>query len=123
MTKSIHGIRRVINAATYSFKGIAQCFKREPAFKEEMILAAFMLPFALWVDVGVVEKIILVATVLLVLITELLNSAVEAVVDLVSPDHHELAGLAKDFGSAAVFFALILCAFSWAMILIEHFFK
>jgi diacylglycerol kinase (ATP) len=89
----------------------------EAAFRQEAILALLMLPFALWVNVPTVEKLWLILTVFIVLIVELLNSAVEAVVDRIGDEYHPLSGQAKDIASAAVFMSLCLCGVTWLVIL------
>nr|WP_220457675.1 diacylglycerol kinase [Vibrio marinisediminis] len=94
-------------------QGLQAAFKHEAAFREEILLAAIMLPVAFWLDVSQVERILLVATVLLVLLVELINSAIEAVVDRIGSEHHELSGRAKDIGSAAVLLAMLLTGYTW----------
>ena len=111
------GLVRVRNAFFYSCSGIAAAFKHESAFRQEVLLAAILLPAAFLVPVARVERAVLVGTVLLVLIVELLNACVEAVVDRISHEKHPLSGRAKDMGSAAVFVSLILCGAVWAIIL------
>ena len=111
------GLRRVWNAMFFSFAGLRAAWKHEAAFRQEGSLAIIMVPAGLWLGNTPVEKSLLIGTVFLVLITELLNSAVEAVVDRVSTDQHELSGRAKDIGSAAVMLSLILTAITWGMIL------
>jgi diacylglycerol kinase (ATP) len=108
------GLDRIVRAAGYSMQGLAAAFRHESAFRQEAALAAVMLPAAFWVGRSWVEVSLLVASVMLVLIVELMNSAVEAVVDRVSFEMHELSKRAKDIGSAAVFLALLLCAGIWA---------
>lgn len=110
------GIKRVFKAMFYSYKGFTAAFRSEAAFRQELTFALILLPVALWLDVEKTEQILLVATLFLVLITELLNSAIEAVVDRVSLEKHELAGRAKDMGSAAVLLSLILWAYVWGVI-------
>jgi diacylglycerol kinase (ATP) len=111
------GLRRLINAAGYSFSGLAAAARHEDAFRQELMLAAVMIPFGLWLGSTGVERALLVGSVLLVLIVELLNSAVAATVDRVSLDDHSLAKRAKDIGSAAVMFALVNVAVIWLLIL------
>ncbi len=112
------GIRRIARAIVYSYKGLRHAFKHEAAFRQEAMAAAVLIPVACWLDVTRPERIMLVAAVLLVLIIELLNTGLEAVVDRIGPEYHALAGAAKDTGSAAVLVALILWAFVWGSILI-----
>lgn len=111
------GLVRVRNAFFFSCSGIASAFRHESAFRQEVLLAAILLPAAFLVPVARVERALLVGVVLLVLIVELLNACVEAVVDRISHEHHPLSGRAKDMGSAAVFVSLILCGAVWAIIL------
>jgi diacylglycerol kinase (ATP) len=115
------GIDRVIRAAGYSASGLSTALRSESAFRQEAALAFFMLPAAFWLGRGWVEVALLAGTVLLVLVVELLNSAVEAVVDRVSLDLHELSKRAKDFGSAAVLLSLLLCGGVWAAALWQRF--
>lgn len=112
------GIRRLLNAAGYSFSGLAAAARHEDAFRQELLLSAVMVPLGLWLGQGGVERALLVGSVLLVLIVELLNSAVEATVDRVSLDDHSLAKRAKDIGSAAVMLALVNVAVIWLLILV-----
>ena len=98
-------------------KGLRAAWRHEASFRLEAMLAVVLVPLGLWLGEGGVEKLLLVLGPLLVLSAELLNSAIEAVVDKVSPEFNELAGRAKDMGSAAVFVLLVLVALSWALIL------
>jgi diacylglycerol kinase (ATP) len=111
------GLRRLINALGYTRDGFAAAFRHEDAFRQEAVLAALMIPLALWLDVGAVGKVMMIASVLLALIVELLNSAIEATVDRISLDRHHLAKRAKDLGSAAVFLALVNVIVVWALVL------
>ncbi len=119
--KGVTGWRRIRNAFGYSMSGLAAAYRHESAFRQETWLALFMLLAALLLPVGVTERCLLIASVLLVLIVELLNSAVEAVVDRVSFERHELAKRAKDMGSASVLVSLLLCLWVWALILLQLF--
>jgi diacylglycerol kinase (ATP) len=112
------GLRRLINATGYSISGLAAAARHEDAFRQELILAAIMVPLGLWLGGSGVERALLVGSVLLVLIVELLNSAVEATVDRVSLDDHSLAKRAKDIGSAAVMLSLVNVAVVWLLILV-----
>lgn len=112
------GLKRIILAAGYSWQGFKASWVNEEAFRQEIMLAVVLIPLALFLEVGQIQTILMIASVLLVLIVEILNSAVEAVVDLVTQEKHELAGRAKDMGSAAVMLALINLAVVWGMILI-----
>ena len=111
------GLRRVINAFGYSIDGLGSAIRNEPAFRQELVLAAVLIPVALFVDASGVERAVMIASVLIVLIVELLNSAVEAAVDRVSLDDHLLAKRAKDMGSAAVLLALVNLVAVWVSIL------
>ena len=115
--KGKQGLRRLINALSYSRDGLASAWKHEAAFREEVLLAAIAIPLGLWLGRTGLEKALLVGSILLILIVELLNSAIEAVVDRVSDEHHELSKRAKDIGSAAVLLTLVLAATLWGMIL------
>ncbi len=109
------GMARLIAATGYSWSGFQQAWQHEAAFREELLLLIVLVPAAFWLGQTAVETAILLMSCLVVLITELLNSAVEAVVDLASPDIHPLAARAKDIGSAAVFVALIQVLVVWGL--------
>ena len=111
------GIARIIQATWNSFAGLADAWKHESAFRQEVLLAIVLVPTALFLPLDRSEKALLVASVLLVLIVELLNSSVEAAIDRISFDHHNLSKRAKDIGSAAVFVALGLMTAVWLVIL------
>jgi diacylglycerol kinase (ATP) len=111
------GLRRIVNATGYSFSGLRDAFAHEDAFRQECLLALVLVTLALLVPVSGLERALMIASVLLVLIVELLNSAVEAAVDRVSLDRHALAKRAKDIGSAAVFLSLVNVAVVWGLIL------
>jgi diacylglycerol kinase (ATP) len=110
------GLTRIINAYDYSMKGLRAALKYESAFRQEVVLFFLLLPAAIWLGNNWLQYILLIGSLLLVLIVELLNSAVEAVVDRISEEHHKLAGRAKDMGSAAVFISLANVLFVWVMI-------
>ncbi len=107
------GVDRVIRAAGYSVAGLRTAYRGESAFRQEFWLAVALVPLAFWVGRGWVEIALLIASVGLVLIVELLNSGIEAAIDRVSFEWHELSRRAKDFASAAVFLSLALCAGIW----------
>lgn len=111
------GLRRLINAFGYSLAGLSAAYKNEDAFRQEVKLAIILIPLALYLGQGAVERALMIASVLLVVIVELLNSSVEATVDRISLDHHLLAKRAKDIGSAAVLISLINLAVVWGLIL------
>lgn len=113
------GLRRVWNAFHYSLAGLRAALRYEDAFRQEALLAALLIPLACWLPVSGAGRALLIGSVLLVLIVELLNSAVEAAVDRISLENHRLAKRAKDIGSAAVLLALLDVAAVWACILLE----
>ena len=118
--KSPHtGLKRVISAACYSWKGFKSAWKHEAAFRQEVVLFTLMTPFAFWIGDTASERVILLAVLLIVLVVELLNSAVESVVDRVGEDYHELSGRAKDQGSAAVFLSLSIAILVWVGFIIS----
>ena len=112
------GIKRIFNACFFSFKGFKATWKHEAAFRQEFLLFIVTTPLALWLGQNNIEKLLLVGSMVLVLLVELLNTAVEAVVDRVGLEHHELSGRAKDIGSAAVMLSLIWAAVTWTTLLI-----
>ncbi|MBK6356317.1 MAG: diacylglycerol kinase [Betaproteobacteria bacterium] len=115
--KGKRGLRRLINALGYSRDGIAAAWRNEAAFRQEILLAAIALPLAFYLGKTGVERALMICSVVLILIVEILNSAVEAVVDKASPEKSELAKRAKDMGSAAVLLSLINAAAIWACLL------
>lgn len=117
MTKPrVTGLRRIWKATRYSLQGLSAAWRHESAFRQELLLGLILLPISFWVANSWVEVAVLMSVCFLVLIVELLNSAIEAVVDRVGQEHHELAGQAKDMGSAAVMLSLILAAGTWVLI-------
>lgn len=114
------GFRRLINATGYSMKGFKAAYQNEAAFREESIAAAILIPVAFLLPVNWLESAILSASVLGVLLAEILNSALEAVVDRIGTEIHPLSGRAKDMGSAAVLIALIIAVMFWLVILIPY---
>jgi diacylglycerol kinase (ATP) len=113
------GIRRLANAFTYSVAGTYAAFKHEDAFRQEVILSAVLIPLAIYLGQTGIEQALMIASVLLVIIVELLNSSVEATVDRISVKRHKLSKRAKDIGSAAVFFSLINAVVIWFLILVK----
>jgi diacylglycerol kinase (ATP) len=113
------GFRRVVNATRNSLQGFIAAIRHEDAFRQELIMAAVLVPLALWLGANGFERALLIATVLLVLIVELLNSAVEATVDRISFENHLLAKRAKDIGSAAVMLSLATAGIVWLLILVR----
>jgi diacylglycerol kinase (ATP) len=114
--KSVGGLSRVANAIRYSLRGLGLAWRVESAFRQELTLAAILLPTAILLPIPVIQRLALVGSTVMVLVIELLNSSIEAAIDRISLDHHNLSGRAKDFGSAAVFLALMFCGISWACI-------
>jgi len=114
------GLQRLINATRYSVEGLAAAARHEDAFRQELVLAAVLLPLGLGLGDGGVERALLVGSVLLVLVVELLNSAVEATVDRVSLEDHRLAKRAKDIGSAAVMMSLVTLCAVWLLVLLPR---
>ena len=112
------GLRRIWNALLYSLDGFRAAYRHEDAFRQECLLAAVLVPVAMLLPVSGTDKALMVASVLLVLIVELLNSAVEATVDRISLENHQLAKRAKDIGSAAVFMSLMTVVLIWGLVLI-----
>ena len=115
------GIDRVVHAAGYSISGMSTALRTESAFRQEFCLAAILVPAAFWIGRGWLEVSLLVGSTLLVLIVELLNSAVEAAIDRVSFEIHDLSKRAKDYGSAAVLISLLLCGGIWLAALWNRF--
>ena len=110
------GIMRAVRAMRFSAQGFVHAWRHESAFRQELTLGIIMTPLALWLGRTAYEKVLLIACLLLVLIVELLNSAVEAAIDRVGEEHHELSGRAKDLGSAAVFVSLTLVLLVWSAV-------
>jgi diacylglycerol kinase (ATP) len=114
------GLTRILRAAGASWKGLLGAYREEAAFRQELGLSVLVIPLGLWLGRTGVERALLVAPMLLVLIVELLNSAVEATVDRIGPERHVLAGLAKDIGSAAVLLSFVLLGVVWLLVLMGH---
>lgn len=112
------GLTRVWNAFHYSMAGLAAAYRNEDAFRQESLLAAVMIPVALSLPVPGIDRALMIASVLMVLVVELLNSAVEAAIDRISLDDHRLSKRAKDIGSAAVLIALINVLATWSLVLL-----
>ncbi|UCE51768.1 MAG: diacylglycerol kinase, partial [Desulfobacterales bacterium] len=106
-------MRHIVNALIWSMAGIKAAWKHEIAFRAQVVVIAIMLPVGYWLARTVVEGALLFGSCMLVLITELLNSALETIVDRIGPEPHELSGRAKDLGSAAAFFSMITAAIIW----------
>jgi len=116
--KGNRGLTRAWHAAKNSWCGIVYAYKEESAFRQELTLLALLTPIALWMPISSIEKCVLISSLILVLVVELLNSSVEAAIDRISFEHHDLSKRAKDFGSAAVMLALLIAALLWATICI-----
>lgn len=119
MKPSVTGIRRIVNATGYSIKGLKAAWKYEAAFRQEIMLTVILSIVAFILPVTDVERILMISSLFFLIIIELVNSAIEAVVDRISDDLHELSGRAKDIGSAAVFVSLCLVFFIWGSIIFE----
>lgn len=115
------GLVRLWNAFGYSLAGFRAAYKHEDAFRQEVLLTAILIPLALWLPVGYLGKALMIASVLLVMIVELLNSAVEATVDRISLENHDLAKRAKDIGSSAVLVSLVNVLVVWGLVLMASY--
>lgn len=116
------GLKRLVNAFFYSVAGFRACFQHEEAFRQEIFALLFLLPLGVWLGQDGVERALLVGSLLLVPLTELLNSAIEAAIDRFGGEMHELSGRAKDIGSAAVFSSITIVVVVWALILLPRYF-
>jgi len=116
------GLMRIIKAAGYSYKGLVAAWQNEAAFRQEAVLGLVAVLLACWLDIDSISRVLLIGSVVLVLIVELVNSAIEAVVDRIGPEQHILAGRAKDIGSAAVLLTLLLALFVWVTLLWVRYF-
>jgi diacylglycerol kinase (ATP) len=112
------GLNRILKATVYSWQGLKASYRNEEAFRQELMLAVVLIPLGLYLGDGGIEKLLLVVSVLLLLLVEVLNSAIEAVVDRFGGELHELSGRAKDMGSAAVFIAIAIVVVTWVLILL-----
>jgi diacylglycerol kinase (ATP) len=110
------GFRRIVNATFFSLAGLRAAWQHEAAFRQELLLCIVMIPAGAWLGQTAVERALLIGSCLLVLIVELLNSGLEAIVDRVGLEPHRLSGQAKDLGSAAVLLSLVLTAVVWGLI-------
>lgn len=122
MAKPGHsGLLRVVKATTFSLRGLGAAWRFEAAFRHECGIALVLVPMAFWLAETLTQAALLIATVGLVLVTELLNSALEAVVDRIGSERHELAARAKDMGSAAVFVSLAMLVATWVLVALDRF--
>jgi diacylglycerol kinase (ATP) len=112
------GLRRLCNAFGYSIAGLRAAYKNEDAFRQEVLMAIILIPLALYLETGAVQRALMIASVFFVVIVELLNSSIEATVDRISLENHMLAKRAKDIGSAAVLISLCNLALVWGLILL-----
>ncbi|HEV3180440.1 MAG TPA: diacylglycerol kinase [Steroidobacteraceae bacterium] len=112
------GLTRVLRAVGASLRGLAGAFREEAAFRQELAFAALVIPLGVWLGHSGIERALLIAPMLLILIVELLNSAIEATVDRIGFERHALAGLAKDIGSAAVLMSFVLLTAVWLLVLL-----
>jgi diacylglycerol kinase (ATP) len=111
------GVQRIIDAWGYSLAGFRACFKHEQALRQEIYALILLIPLGLWLGSTGVERALLVMSLLIIPLVELLNSAIEAVVDRFGGERHELSGRAKDIGSAAVFLSIVIAAVVWLLVL------
>lgn len=118
--RNVRGWRRVIHAFGFSMQGFKACYEVEEAFRQEVLLLIVLVPLGIWLGDNPVERALLVGSLLLVPVVELLNSAIEANVDRIGTERHELSGRAKDIASAAVFSTIALCVTVWALILVPR---
>jgi len=114
------GIARLWLAFGNTGKGLVGCWREEEAFRQECLLAAALVPAAVWLGHSGVERALLIGPMLLILVVELLNSAVEAAIDRIGTERHALSGLAKDLGSAAVFVSFLLLVIVWGLVLFDR---
>lgn len=111
------GFRRIVAALGYALQGLRSCWRNEAAFRQEVVAGLLVVPLALYFGESGVEKAVLLGSWLLVLIVEVLNSSIEAVVDRIGHEYHELSGLAKDLGALAVLLSLVAAAVTWTLVL------
>lgn len=117
--KGVTSLQRILNATRYSLAGLGEAVRRETAFQQELLLTAILVPLALWWGDDGTERALMIGSLMLVLIAELVNSAIEAAVDRISSAQHPLAKRAKDFGSAAVMLALANVVLVWLLVLLD----
>ena len=114
---NVRGLRRILSAFSFSMAGFRECFRHEEAFRQEVYARLVLVPLGIWLGAGPLERALLIGSLLIVPIVELLNSAVEANVDRVGLERHELSRRAKDIASAAVFLSIVLAVLVWALVL------
>ena len=115
------GIQRIVRATGFSARGLAQAWRHEAAFRQECVLAVLLAPVAIWLGQTAVERASLIGVCLLVIIVELINSAIEAAIDRHGNERHELSGRAKDMGSAAVLVSLVIVVLVWGAVVYDRF--
>ncbi|MDL4915498.1 MAG: diacylglycerol kinase [Enterobacterales bacterium endosymbiont of Blomia tropicalis] len=120
MANNAVGFIRIVKAAGYSWQGLRAAWRHEAAFRQEAIAALIAIVVACWLDIDTITRVLMIGAVVFVIIVEILNSAIESVVDRIGPEHHPLAGRAKDMGSAAVLLSIILAVFVWIALLWSH---
>ena len=118
-----NGIARIWRASLFSLAGLKAAWQHEAAFRQETFLCLILVPLAFWVGTTAVEQVLLIVSCLIVLLTELLNSAIEAAIDRIGDAPHTLSARAKDMGSAAVFTSLLIAGVTWSLIGYERFFS
>ena len=111
------GLARLLGAFGNTWQGLAGCWREEEAFRQECLLTLVVVPAGIWFGANGVERVLLIGPMLVILIVELLNSAIETAIDRIGTERHALSGLAKDLGSAAVFVSFVLLALTWALVL------
>ena len=121
--KGNRGLTRAWHAAKNSWGGLVYAFLEESAFRQELCLFVLLTPLTFFLPIGYLEKALLISSLIMVLVVELLNSSVEAAIDRISFEHHDLSKRAKDFGSAAVMLALLIALLMWSAVCIPLFFK
>ncbi|BDW05165.1 diacylglycerol kinase [Escherichia coli] len=119
MANTTTGVTRIIKAAGYSWKGLCAAWRYEAAFRQECILVLSALIISFWLDVDSVIRVLLIGSAMMVIIVEIINSAIEAVVDRIGSEHHELSGRAKDMGSAAVLITILVAIIIWGVLLLS----
>jgi len=115
------GLKRIFKAFTYSYDGFKAAFKNEAALRQDILFCGIFLIATLFISVGTISKILMISSLFLILFMELINTAIETVIDRISDDYHELSKKAKDIGSLLVLLAFIHMAFVWGYVLIDRF--
>ena len=120
LLRSMTDVGRIVRAGSYSMSGLHAAVRKEAAFRQEIILFVLLAPLAVWLGRNGIERALLIGSLVVVLVVELLNSAIEATVDRISKKHHKLSGRAKDMGSAAVYLSVLLVVIVWACVLADR---